>query len=104
MAYVDKFNIDDNSYYVKDTDGRAETAKKIDIDTTGDLNQTVTKEWNMTAGTAHIKSNNINIEFDSTDSSRNIIKTGSNITEPIEVGDIQGGVKLGGQLRTGNIY
>ena len=104
MAYVDKFNIDDNSYYVKDTDGRAETAKKIDIDTTGDLNQTVTKEWNMTAGTAHIKSNNINIEFDSTDSSRNIIKTGSNITEPIEVGDIQGGVKLGGQLRTGNIF
>ena len=104
MAYVDKFNIDDNSYYVKDTDGRAETAKKIDIDTTGDLNQTVTKKWNMTAGTAHIKSNNINIEFDSTNSSRNIIKTGSNITEPIEVGNIQGGVKLGGQLHTGNIF
>ena len=41
MAYVDKLKIDNNSYDIKDTEGRAETAKKIDIDTTGDLNQTV---------------------------------------------------------------
>lgn len=104
MAYVDKLKIDDNSYDIKDTEGRAETAKKIDIDTTGNLNQTVTDEWNMTTGTAHIKSNNVNIEFDSIDSSRNIIKTGNSITEPIEVGNIQGGVKLAGQLRSGNIF
>ena len=41
MAYVDKLKIDNNSYDIKDTEGRAETAKKIDIDTIGDLNQTV---------------------------------------------------------------
>lgn len=41
MAYVDKLQIDNNSYDIKDTEGRAETAKKIDIDTTGDLAQTV---------------------------------------------------------------
>lgn len=103
MAYVDKFNIDTNSYIVKDTEGRAETAKKIDIDTTGDLNQSVTGQWNMTAGTAHIKSNNVNIEFNSTNSSRNIIKTGSDITKPIEVGNVQGGVKLGGTLQINTI-
>lgn len=104
MAYVDKLKIDNNSYDIKDTEGRAETAKKIDIDTTGNLNQTVTDKWNMTTGTAHIKSNNVNIEFDSNNSSRNIIKTGNSITEPIEVGNIQGGVKLAGQLRSGNIF
>ena len=31
MAYVDKFNIENNSYVVKDTEGRTEIAKKIDI-------------------------------------------------------------------------
>lgn len=41
MAYVDKLKIDNNSYDIKDTEGRAETAKKIDIDTVGDLAQTV---------------------------------------------------------------
>ena len=52
MAYVDKLKIDNNSYDIKDTEGRAETAKKIDIDTIGDLNQTVTGNMNQT-----IKSN-----------------------------------------------
>lgn len=41
MAYVDKLKIDNNSYDIKDTEGRAETAKKIDINTVGDLAQTV---------------------------------------------------------------
>lgn len=41
MAYVDKLKIDNNSYDIKDTEGRAETAKKIDKDTVGDLAQTV---------------------------------------------------------------
>lgn len=47
MAYVDKLKIDNNSYDIKDTEGRAETAKKIDIDTTGDLNQTVSGNLNV---------------------------------------------------------
>lgn len=41
MAYVDKLKIDNNSYDIKDTEGRVETAKKIDKDTVGDLDQTV---------------------------------------------------------------
>ena len=47
MAYVDKLKIDNNSYDIKDTEGRAETAKKIDIDTVGDLNQTVSGEMSV---------------------------------------------------------
>lgn len=47
MAYVDKLKIDNNSYDIKDTEGRAETAKKIDKDTTGDLNQTVSGNLNV---------------------------------------------------------
>nr|DAY12232.1 MAG TPA: N terminal extension of bacteriophage endosialidase [Caudoviricetes sp.] len=47
MAYVDKLKIDNNSYDIKDTEGRVETAKKIDKDTTGDLNQTVSGNLNV---------------------------------------------------------
>ena len=32
MAYVDKLKIDNNSYDIKDTEGRAETAKTIPVD------------------------------------------------------------------------
>lgn len=46
MAYVDKFKIDNNSYDIKDTEGRAEIAKKIDIDTIGNLNQSITGNLN----------------------------------------------------------
>lgn len=47
MANVDKLKIDNNSYYIKDTEGRAETAKKIDIDTAGNLNQSITGNLNQ---------------------------------------------------------
>lgn len=47
MAYVDKLKIDNNSYDIKDTEGRAETANKIDKDTTGDLAQTVSGGYNQ---------------------------------------------------------
>lgn len=50
MAYVDKLKIDNNSYDIKDTEGRAETAKKIDIDTAGNLNQSVTGNMKVTTG------------------------------------------------------
>ena len=53
MAYVDKLKIDNNSYDIKDTEGRAETAKKIDIDTAGDLNQTVSGDLNQTVSGAY---------------------------------------------------
>lgn len=54
MAYVDKFKIDNNSYDIKDTEGRAETAKKIDIDTTGNLNQSITGNLNQSV-TGNVK-------------------------------------------------
>ena len=47
MAYVDKLKIDNNSYDIKDTEGRAETAKKIDKSTTGDLAQTVSGNFDV---------------------------------------------------------
>ena len=48
MAYVDKLKIDNNSYDIKDTEGRAETAKKIDKSTAGNLDQTVSGNMNQT--------------------------------------------------------
>lgn len=48
MAYVDKLKIENNSYDIKDTEGRAETAKKIDKDTVGSLDQTVGGDYNQT--------------------------------------------------------
>ena len=102
MAYVDKLKIDNNSYDIKDTEGRAETSKKIDIDTAGDLNQTVSGDYNVTAGNANAKVNNLHVEFNSTNSSRDIIKT-TKITEPVVIGNVQGGVKLGGNLQINTI-
>lgn len=102
MAYVDKLKIDNNSYDIKDTEGRTETAKKIDINTTGDLNQTVSGAYNVTAGNVNAKVNNLHVEFNGTTSSRDIIKT-TKITEPVVIGNIQGGVKLGGNLQINTI-
>ena len=44
---VDKFKIDNATYDVQDTQARADIAKKIDINTTGDLNQTVNGNLNQ---------------------------------------------------------
>ena len=102
MAYVDKLKIDNNSYDIKDTEGRAETAKKIDIDTAGDLNQTVSGAYNVTAGNVNAKVDNLHVEFDDITSSCDIIKT-TRITEPVVIGNVQGGVKLGGTLQINTI-
>lgn len=102
MAYVDKLKIDNNSYDIKDTEGRNETAKKIDKDTVGNLNQTVSGAYNVTAGNVNAKVDNLHVEFDSSNSSRDIIKT-TKITEPVVIGNIQGGVKLGGNLQISTI-
>lgn len=48
MAYVDKLKIDGTSYDIKDSEGRAETDKKIDVATTGDLIQTVSGNMKIT--------------------------------------------------------
>lgn len=56
MAYVDKLQIDNNSYDIKDTEGRAETDKKIDKDTAGNLDQTVSGNYNQTVGSLSVSS------------------------------------------------
>lgn len=56
MAYVDKLKIDNNSYDIKDTEGRAETGKKIDKDTAGNLDQTVSGNMNQTVGSLSVSS------------------------------------------------
>jgi hypothetical protein len=56
MAYVDKLKIDNNSYDIKDTEGRTETAKKIDKSTTGNLDQTVSGNYNQTVGSLSVSS------------------------------------------------
>mgnify|MGYP001122783341 CR=1 FL=1 len=56
MAYVDKLKIDNNSYDIKDTEGRTETAKKIDKDTVGNLDQTVSGNYNQTVGRLSVSS------------------------------------------------
>nr|DAH45101.1 MAG TPA: beta-1,3-glucanase [Caudoviricetes sp.] len=59
---VDKFKIDNKTYDVQDTEGRAETAKKIDIDTTGDLNQSVSGNLNQTvSGNMSVTANKVEI-------------------------------------------
>lgn len=63
MAYVDKLKIDNNSYDIKDTEGRAETAKKIDKDTAGNLDQTVTGNYNQSvSGNTTLNSKAISVK------------------------------------------
>lgn len=99
---VDKFKIDNSVYDVQDTQARTDIAKKIDKDTVGDLNQTVSGAYNVTAGNVNAKVNNLHVEFNSTNSSRNIIKT-TKITEPVVIGNVQGGVKIDGNLQINTI-
>lgn len=99
---VDKFKIDNSVYDVKDTQARTDIAKKIDKSTAGDLNQTVSGDYNVTTGNVNAKVNNLHVEFNSTNSSRDIIKT-TRITEPVVIGNAQGGVKLGGTLQISSI-
>lgn len=53
---VDKFKIDNSVYDVKDTQARADVAKKIDIDTTGNLTQTVSGNYDQTVGSLSVAS------------------------------------------------
>lgn len=55
---VDKFKIDNSVYDIKDTEGRAETSKKIDKDTVGNLDQTVSGNYKQTvSGNTKLYSN-----------------------------------------------
>lgn len=75
MAYVDKLKIDNNSYDIKDTEGRAETSKKIDKDTVGNLNQTVSGNMNQTVSGAMTVDVTGDLSFN-TDSNINLQQNG----------------------------
>ena len=53
---VDKFKIDNSVYDVKDTQARTDVAKKIDKDTTGNLEQTVSGNYNQRVGSLSVSS------------------------------------------------
>lgn len=98
MAYVDKLKIDNNSYDIKDTDGRAETAKKIDKDTVGNLDQTVSGNMNQTVdGNLEIHASTFSV----TSKADNIpaLKIYSNANTPVDIGSA-GGIFLRGLLRS----
>lgn len=98
MAYVDKLKIDNNSYDIKDTEGRAETAKKIDINTTGDLNQTVNGYMNQTVSEDYnIVADNFSIK--STPGYRKALQVFFNPNAPVQIGS-DGGTYLQGKVKT----
>lgn len=101
MAYVDKLKIDNNSYDIKDTEGRAETAKKIDKSTAGNLNQTVNGNMNQTiSGDYNIKANKFAVK--STNSHYNALVVPNDPNTPVTIGS-QGGTFLDGPVKTSMI-
>ena len=100
MAYVDKFKIDDNSYDIRDTEGRAETAKKIDIDTTGGLAQTVGGNYDLTVeNDMNIKAKTFSVTSSSAAGNRSALTVNNNPNTPVDIGS-DGGVYLHGLPKT----
>ena len=103
MAYVDKFNIENNSYVVKDTEGRAETAKKIDIDTTGGLAQTVGGNYDLTVkNDMNIKAKTFSVTSSSAAGNRSALVVNNNPNTPVDIGS-DGGVYLHGLPKTNQV-
>lgn len=101
MAYADKLKIDNNSYDIKDTEGRAETAKKIDKDTAGDLAQTVSGDMNQTvSGDFAIRANKFAVK--STKGHYNALVVPNDPNTPVTIGS-QGGTFLDGPVKTSMI-
>lgn len=98
MAYVDKLKIDNNSYDIKDTEGRAETAKKIDKDTVGNLDQTVGGKMNQAvSGDYNIVAKNFSIN--SSIGYKKALKVFYDPNTPVQIGS-DGGTYLQGRVKT----
>ena len=103
MAYVDKFNIENNSYVVKDTEGRTEIAKKIDIDTTGGLAQTVGGNYDLTVkNDMNIKAKTFSVTSSSAAGNRSALVVNNNPNTPVDIGS-DGGVYLHGLPKTNQV-
>ena len=98
---VDKFKIDNSVYDIKDTEGRTETAKKIDKSTTGDLNQTVSGNMKQTvSGDYNIVADNFAVK--STKGIYKALVVPNNPNTPVTIGS-QGGTFLDGPVKTSMI-
>lgn len=103
MAYVDKIKIDDNSYDIKDTEGRTETSKKIDKDTVGNLDQTVSGNMNQTvSGDFDIHAKTFTVTLNDAAGDRAALKIYGNSNTPVDIGS-DGGTFLHGLTKTSQI-
>lgn len=100
---VDKFKIDNASYDVQDTKGRAETAKKIDIDTAGGLAQTVGGNYDLTVeNDMNIKAKTFSVTSSSAAGNRSALTVNENPNTPVDIGS-DGGVYLHGLPKTNQL-
>lgn len=75
---------------------------KIDKDTDGDLVQTVTGAYSLNSGATAAVVDNLDIKFDSSVTDKTIIKA-TEVGKPVVIGNLNGGVKLGGPLQVSSI-
>jgi hypothetical protein len=95
---VDKFKIDNSVYDVKDTQARTDVAKKIDIDTVGNIDQTVSGDMNQAVdGDYKIKAHTF--AYRSTKGYRDVFTIPSSSTEPITIGS-DAGIFLDGKVQS----
>lgn len=100
---VDKFKIDNATYDVQDTEGRAETAKKIDIDTAGGLAQTVGGNYDLTVeNDMNIKAKTFSVTSSSAAGNRSALTVNENPNTPVDIGS-DGGVYLHGLPKTNQL-
>ena len=98
---VDKFKIDNATYDVQDTQARDDVAKKIDINTTGDLNQTVSGNMNQTvSGDYDIVADSFSVK--STKGFYKALKVPNDPNTPVSIGS-QAGTFLDGPVKTSMI-
>lgn len=97
---VDKFKIDNATYDVQDTQARTDIAKKIDINTAGNLNQTVSGNMNQTVdGNIDIHAKTFAVTLHNAADVRAALKIFGNSLTPVEIGS-EGGTYLRGEVKS----
>lgn len=97
---VDKFKIDNATYDIQDTQARTDIAKKIDINTAGNLNQTVSGNMNQTVdGNIDIHAKTFAVTLHNAADDRAALKIFGNSLTPVEIGS-EGGTYLRGEVKS----
>lgn len=100
---VDKFKIDNAAYDVQDTQARTDIAKKIDINTVGDLNQTVSGNMNQTVdGNFDIHAGTFTVTSNDAAGNRAAFKIYNDPNTPVDIGS-DGGTYLHGLTKTNQL-